>query len=190
MKPVQTCAALIAAALALSACGSKDESKNTGPQDTGPKSMAEAREEAKKLDRPDPGEYKQTIEVTRLDIPGMDPKQAEAMKGMMKASQEHTFCLTPADAEKGFQDMFDEVGKGGECSYSRFDVAGGTLDAVMNCKNANEGTATIALKGKVSANGSDVTVSMDQSGSKNPMGDVKMTMHMTTARLGDCKTGG
>ncbi|GGY93730.1 DUF3617 domain-containing protein [Novosphingobium colocasiae] len=189
MKPAYTCATLIAAALALSACGSKDAGTDAA-KDTGPKTMAEAQEEAKKLDRPDPGEYKQTMEVTRLDIPGMDPKQAEAMKGMMKASQERTFCLTPADSEKGFKDMFDEVGKGGECSYSRFDVSGGTLDAVMNCKNPNEGTATIALNGKVSSNGSDVTVSIDQAGSKNPMGDMKMTMHMTTARLGDCKTGG
>lgn len=179
--------AVFALAMALSACGSKDQAPAGGTADGGPKTMAQAQEEAKKLDRPEPGEYRQTIEITDLSMPGMDPKQAEAMKKMMKASQQHTFCLTAEDSDKGFKDMFDEVGKGGQCSYSRFDVSGGTLDAVMNCKSQMEGTSTMALTGTVTASGSDVTVKMDQSGAQNPMGDMKMTMHMTTTRLGECK---
>lgn len=172
----------LALALSLGGCGSREEA-----EDTGPKTMAQAQEEAKKLERPEPGQYKQTVEITKMEVPGMDAKQAEQMKGMMQAGQEHTFCLTSEEADKGFKDMFDEVGKGGECSYSRFDVSGGTLDAVMNCKSQAEGQAKITLHGKVEGQGSDVTVGIEQSGSAMPMGNMKLAMHMTTQRIGDCK---
>ncbi|GGB93775.1 hypothetical protein GCM10011494_10270 [Novosphingobium endophyticum] len=167
------------AALSLAACGSKEEQ-------SAPKSMDEVKQEAAKLDQPEPGQYKQTIEITRLEVPGMPEDAAEQMKAMMTAAQENTFCLTREDTEKGFKDMFDGIGKGSQCSYSRFDVDGGTLDAQMDCKSPQEGTATMKINGTVKPDGSDVTVAMDAEGGQQPMGNMKMTMHMTTQRVGDC----
>lgn len=168
------------AMLSLGGCGSKEEA-------SGPKSMEEVKQEAAQLERPEPGQYKQTVEITRLEVPGMPKEAAEQMKAMMTASQESVICLTKEDTDKGYRDMFKDVGKGNQCSYSRFDVDGGKLDAQMDCASAQEGTATMKINGSVSPGGSDVTIDMDVKGGQQPMGNMKMTMHMTTQRVGDCK---
>lgn len=173
---------LASLALPLAACGKKQESN-------GPKSMEEVKQEAAKLDRPSPGQYKQTMEIMQIDVPGMPPQAAEQMKAMMRKSQVREFCLTREDSDKGFRDMYKDVGKrDGQCTWSRFDANGGKLDAQMNCKAPQGGSGLITLAGTVSETGSDVTMSMDMSGAAQPMGNMKMTMHMTTQRLGDCKS--
>jgi hypothetical protein len=173
----------LALALTLGACGSKDS------KDGAPKTAKEVRAEAAKLVKPQPGEYHQVMQIESLDVPGMPKEAAEQVKGMMKAAQEGTFCLTKADADRGFRDMFNEVGKGkgNQCTYSKFDVDGGTLDAQMECQSQQQGKATMKMTGTVTEKGSDVTVAMDTTGGPPPMGTMKMTMHMTTTRLGDCK---
>lgn len=172
---------LAGAVLSLAACGSEKET-------SGPKTMDEVKEEAAELDRPEPGEYKQTLEVTRFEVPGMPKEAADQMKQMLAAKQDDVICLTKADAEHGYRDMFKGVGRGKDCTYSRFDVDGGTIAAQMDCKSPQEGTATMTIDGKVSPAGSDVTVAMDVKDGQPPMGNMKMTMHMTTQRLGDCKS--
>lgn len=170
--------------LPLASCGPKQEKQEA----SGPKSMEEVKQEAAKLDRPSPGQYRQTVEITRMEVPGMPPEAAEQMKTMMQKAQAREFCLTREDSEKGFRDMFKDMGKrDGQCTWSRFDANGGRLDAEMNCKSPQGGTGVIKLAGTVSETGSDVTMSMDTSGAKQPMGNMKMTMHMTSQRLGDCK---
>lgn len=159
--------------------------------DGGPKSMEEAKEEAAKLERPNPGQYKQTIQITQFEIPGAPAGTADQIKQAMQQQQEGSFCLTKEKADAGFREMFSEVGKNGECTYERFDVNGGKLDAVLNCKGADKGTARIVLAGKVTSEGSDVTVNVDQKGpADNPMGTAKIGMHMTSQRTGDCPAGG
>lgn len=170
------------AALALAGCGSKD-----GAREGTPKSTEQIKQEAAKLEKPRAGEYRQVVEITRLEAPGMPAGAAEQMKAAMKASQQGSFCLTQADADRGFKDMFNDVGKGNQCTYSKFDVDGGTLDAQMECQSQQQGKAVMKINGTVAEDGSDVTVAMDTSGGPPPMGTMKMTMHMTTTRLGECK---
>lgn len=173
---------LASLALPLAACGKKQEAN-------GPKSVEEVKQEAAKLDRPSPGQYRQTMEITRIDVPGMPPQAAEQMKAMMQKSQAREFCLTREDSEKGFRDMYKDMGKrDGQCTWSRFNAGGGKLDAQMNCKSPQGGNGLITLAGTVSETGSDVTMSMDMSGAAQPMGNMKMTMHLTTRRVGDCKS--
>lgn len=175
--------ALAGVVLLLSGCGSKQEpAKAPG----GPKSMGDVRSEAAQLDRPEPGQYRQSIEVTRFEVPGMPKDAAEQMKRMMTASQQTTICLTKADTERGYRDMFKDVGKGDDCRYSKFDVDDGRIDARMDCKSAQEGTATMLLDGTVKPDGSDVTVAMEMQGGQQPMGNVRMTLHLKTERVGDC----
>lgn len=188
MKARLTMTAMVGlAALALAGCGSKDN-------DGKPKSLDEVKQEAAKLVRPLPGQYKQVTEIQSLEMPGVPKEVAEQMRSAVKKSQEGTFCLTKADADKGFKDMFNDVGKGNQCSYSRFDVDGGKLDAQMECQTPQQGNqprqkAVMKMSGTLTEQGSDVTVDMDTAGGPPPMGTMKMKMHMTTTRLGDCKTG-
>ncbi|WP_395328818.1 DUF3617 domain-containing protein [Novosphingobium sp. BL-8H] len=178
---------MVCLALVLAACGSKDQNKAGESPSGAAKSMDEVKQEAAQLQRPKPGQYTQKVEITKMDVPGMPSEAAEQMKTMMAKGQVNQFCLTQAEADKGYRDMFDNIGKGRECSYSRFDVDGGRLDAQMDCKSNDQGRAVIQLAGTVTAEGSDVTVQMDMSGGPAPTGEMKMAMHMTTQRVGDCK---
>lgn len=176
-------ALLLSSLAALAACGSKQEEPSE------PKSVAEVKQEAAKLDRPRPGQYRQTVQIEKIEVPGMPSEAADRMKGMMQAAQVHEFCLTAEDADKGFRDMFDQVGRDNrECTFTRFDVSGGTLDAQMDCKSAQGGSGVMKLAGKVSETESDITMSMDVKGGNEPMGAMTMTMHMKTERIGDCKS--
>lgn len=170
---------LAAGIAALAGCGSKS--------DDGPKNVEQVKQEAAKLDTPDPGQYRQTMQITQFDVPGMPKEAAAQMKAMMTKTQENTFCLTKADAEKGFRDMFKDVGKDQQCTYSKFDVDGGKLDAQMDCQSKTQGKATMKLNGTVTSSGSDVTVAMDMTGQPAPVQSMKMTMHVASQRVGDCK---
>lgn len=166
-----------AMALPLAGCGS----------DNGPKTAEEVKQEAAQIAQPTPGEYRNKIEITRLDVPGMPPEAAEQMKAMMKAAQENTVCLTKAQTDKGFKDMFKDIGKGDQCTYTKFEVDGGKLDAQMDCNSAQGAKSTMKMNGTVSSTGSDVTVMMDTSGGPPPMSEMKMTMHAVSERIGECK---
>lgn len=173
--------ALACGALALSACGQSD---------SGPKTMEQAQQEAAKLDRPAPGQYAQTMTISRFELPDAPPEMAQQMKAMLGQDQKTEFCLTAEEAEKGFQDMFQEVGKDGECKYERFDVSGGRLDAVLQCQSEAEGKGTIKLTGNVTSQGSQVEVEMDMTSPASPMGRTLIGMKMETRRIGDCPAAG
>jgi len=177
MKYGVSTAAILAAALQLAGCDSANE---------GPKTIEEAKEEAGKLERPRPGQYKQTMTVTRFELPGAPPGMAQHLKTAMGQSQEQEFCLTEQMSEQGFKDMFQKIGKGGECTYDRFDVSGDKLDAQLHCQSEAEGKAQFVLAGTVAPEGSDINVSIDTNNPKSPMGAARIGMHMVTQRIGDC----
>jgi hypothetical protein len=170
-------AAVALAALALAGCNQADK---------GPKTMEEAQKEAAKLERPQPGQYTQTMKVTKFEVPNAPPEMAKQMKAAMGQAQTTSFCLTKEMADKGFEEMFREIGKDGECKYERFDVSGGKLDALLQCESKAEGKGTITMAGTVGSQGSDVTVEIDTVNPASPMGSSSIGMQMVSKRTGDC----
>lgn len=152
----------------------------------GPKTMEEAQKEAAKLERPKPGQYTQTMKVTKFEMPGAPPEMAAQMKATLGQAQATDFCLTQEMSDKGFEEMFREIGKGGECKYQRFDVSGGKLDALLECESKTEGKGTIKMAGTVGSEGSDVTVEIDTKNPASPMGNTLIGMQMVSKRTGDC----
>ena len=67
------------AALALAACDKPDK---------GPKSMDQAKQEAAQLERPDPGQYKQTTKITKFEVPGAPPEMVAQIRKMMEGQGE------------------------------------------------------------------------------------------------------
>lgn len=168
------------AALMLAGCGSRDDAAEKASE------VEAAQEAAAKLKRPQPGEYQQTIEITRFEIPGMTEESAAQFKAMLANVPAKTYCLTEQEADKGFKDMLDNLPGDNECSYSKFAVDNGALDARMECKDATGATAKASMVGRIGSQGSDVTLDMEQS--MPGMGGQKalMSMHMQNTRLGDC----
>ena len=99
------------------------------------------------------------------------------------------FCLTEEMSKQGFEEMFKELGKDGECKYQRFDVSGGKLDALLQCESKAEGKGTIALSGNVGSTRVRRTVKIDTVNPASPMGSTAITMQMVSKRT-RCSPGG
>ena len=168
------------AALALAACDKADK---------GPKSMEQAKQEAAQLERPDPGQYRQNTKITKFEVPGAPPEMVAQIRKMMEGQGGAIeYCLSKADTEKGFAEMFKK-GTQGDCTYDRFDASANTIDAVMTCKAGEGGTAKMTMNGTVSSTGSKVNVNVEQKNDKSPMGNANIAMELETKRIGDCKPG-
>ena len=169
------------AALALSACDKADK---------GPKSMEQAKSEAAQLERPDPGQYQQTTKITKFEVPGAPPEMVAQIRKMMEGQGGNLeYCLSKADTEKGFAEMFKK-GTQGDCTYDRFDASANTIDAIMTCKAGEGGTAKMTMNGTVSSTGSKVNVNVEQKNDKSPMGNANIAMELETKRIGDCPASG
>ena len=172
---------LATAALALTACDKADK---------GPKTLEQARNEAAELERPDPGQYKQTTRIMKFEVPGAPPEMVAQIRKMMEGQGGNLeYCLTKADTEKGFGEMFKK-GAQGDCTYDRFDASANTIDAIMTCKAGEGGIAKMTMAGTVSSTGSHVTVNVEQKSDKSPMGNANIAMELDTKRIGDCPAGG
>lgn len=129
--------------------------------------------------KPEAGLYRASITMTGIDVPGMDASMAGHGGGMTTTNE---YCLTKDDVAEGYEEMMKR-GQDGSCSYERFNVAGGKLDAVMVCQT-EQGAARMEMKGKASATSSefDATMKMDFDG----MGTGTMKFSGKHERIGDC----
>lgn len=175
MTRITTIAAVAAAAL-LAGCSGGGGEGDAG----GEVSVKEAVDAAKAaIPKPQPGLYKTTVTMTGLDIPGLPPEMAGHGAGLTTTS-EH--CLTEADVEKGYEALVKQ-GQDGDCSYEKFDLAGGKIDAVMVCK-AQGRDARMAMSGTTTPTSADIEASM----AIEFDGVGKGTMRFTAGhqRIGDC----
>lgn len=169
----------LVAAVALAGCG------DTASDD--PKSVDEVMEEAKAMEKPEPGKYKSSVEVIDFEVPGIPAAQAAQMKEMMSgvASQSHEFCLKPEDVEKGFEEMVRKTAEG-QCTFDRFDASANTIDAKMTCEMEQGMAATIAMNGTTTPTKSVMTMDVEQKAPALPGEAIHMKMKVTNERIGDC----
>lgn len=170
---------LAALTLGLTGCGSADD-----PADSDKKiSVEEAAERARDSGvKPEPGQYRVTMEVLEVDIPGAPESAIKMMRDMM-GGQTHEYCLTQEDVDKGFEEMARQS-QDGECTFARFDVDGGNLDAKMTCSHDGQGTMTMTMKGTGGATSSEMDMVME--GSMGGMGTSTIHMKAKHQRIGDC----
>ncbi len=170
----------IAAAMALAACGSSNDAAADGEVTSDEVAAA-----ASEMVKPQPGQYSLKVELTEFDVPNMP----EQMKGQMRTAMEsgfaqtNSYCMTAEQAEKGPRAMAEQMNNA-PCTYSRFEVNGGKLDAEGTCKGQDGMEGKIAMQGETTATSSTMTVNMEQGlpgGTKANIG-----MKMTSERTGEC----
>ncbi|MFN2101250.1 DUF3617 domain-containing protein [Altererythrobacter sp. MF3-039] len=167
-------------AAALGACGSDPVDTNAD----GEISVAEAaaRAEASGM-KPLAGEYKVTVEVLEVNIPGAPADMADMMRNAMGSSS-HTYCMTQEEVDKGFEEMARQSQEGQDCSFERFEVDGGEIDGKMICNVDGQGSMTMTMKGTGGETRSEMDMTMQ--GNVAGMGDMTMRMKTTHERQGDC----
>ncbi len=162
------------AALSLSACNKNEKSKGAD----------EVKDEMSRMVKPRPGLYRSTSRLVSFDVPGLPPAEAARLKqAFSTAEQGRNFCLTKEEAGKGQEQMLKKLAEG-NCAYDRFDASGSRLDAKLTCQTGKDMKATIEMKGTISAEGSQMRMSVDQvaPGGKS----VKMVAEVASQRVGDC----
>lgn len=177
MKPIMCAAAL---AVLVAGCSGGTEVDADGD---GTISSDEAAEAAANFDesvRPEAGQYRASIEVLEVDIPGAPPQVAEMMKSSMSSTTSE-FCLTEEQAARGFEEMAQQGQE--DCTYDKFEVDGGSIDAAMTCKQAgNEVKMTVVGTGGRTSSEMTMTMTGDFAG----MGEGTMKMKTSQERIGDC----
>lgn len=170
IKPL--CAALVVT-VALAGCDMADK----------PKSEDEVRDELSRMVKPQAGLYRSTSKLVSFDVPGMPPAQAERLKQMFSTQQAREFCLTKAQAEKGYEEMTKQLAQG-NCKADRFTADGNTLDAKLTCETGKEMKATIEMNGTISEQGSQMKMTVNQNA---PGGrSINMVAEVASQRVGDC----
>lgn len=145
--------------------------------------------------RPLPGLYATRAEVIDVAMPGLDPAMVAQMKqAMARSMEDNRFCLTAEQAEKGYEERLKQLTAKPDCTFEHYDLAAGKLDAKLVCKGAEGMNASMALKGTVAPDGSDLTMITQQSGGPAAAqmhgGGMTMTMRVRTTRVGDCPADG
>lgn len=174
----------LGAAILLAACGSSgDEAAGGGDEAVTAETVA-AKVEG--MVQPRPGQYQTSLELIEFDVPGMNEQAKAQMRAMVggEMSQGNDFCLTPEEAENnGAQKMMENLAES-NCTFDKFDVAGGKVDADMQCKGENGMVSHVLMDGTMTAEGSTMTMTMDQEIAN--MGKTHMKMKVTSKRTGDC----
>jgi hypothetical protein len=168
----------LAAAVLLAACG--------GDADDGTVSGDEVAAEAQQALQMRPGQYRTRQELLELSVPNADPERMAAMRQAFGegAGMEYTYCVTAEDVGAGKQqEVFAKMTES-RCSFSRFDVAGKQIDAMMQCGSGDPFSGDVAVSGTMEADRSDMTLSFKRP--LPPLGEGDIKMKLTSERIGDC----
>lgn len=175
-----------AALLALSACGKSDDKAASGNQ-----SAQEVASELKKVSL-EPGEWETTQEIVDVSMEGapkdMPSGMIDAMKGQKNVVKT---CITPEQAEKPDAD-FLTAQKDNKCTYSGFEMSGGTVKGSITCPAEGGGTMNASIEGIYTANSYATNMEMVAAGLGGMPGAAPggMSMHMkmkvTGKRIGEC----
>lgn len=169
----------LALTAALAACGSGE--KTPAPGKTVSAEQVAAR--AQGAVRPQAGKYRSSMELLDFAMPGM-PDAAKAQMRQAFASglaQGNEFCMTAeqADPRQMLQNMAES-----KCTFSKFDVDGGKVDAQMSCTGDDGIASTVQMQGQMTADSSTMTMAMERT--MQGVGKMQMKMRVTSQRIGEC----
>lgn len=163
----------------LSACSGGNSADSDGD---GVLSREELTAAASDAVKPDPGQYRSTMELLSVDLPGAPEGVADMMKNSM-SSQTSEYCLSPEDVDKGFEQMAAQSQEGG-CVVKRFDIDGGSFEADMTCGAGELAEMRMSMKGTGTETSAEMF--MDMEGEMPGLGAMTMKMKINNERIGDC----
>lgn len=170
-----------ALALLLASCGGSEPAADRNEAASGANLAQSA--DASRV-KPQPGMYRTTMEVLEVSMPGAPPQVSDMMKQTM-GGQSHEYCLSQADVDKGFEQMARQGQRDGDCTFTRFNVAGGRIDSEMVCNSGGGRTMTMTMDGTATPVRS--VMNMTMVGNMTGQGKSTIRMKAIHERIGDCK---
>lgn len=170
---------LAAAALALGACGQSGSDGTANGGSTDP-----ARTAAEMSFGFQPGQYRTTISIDKIDVPGLPAAMLDQMKGAIGRPIKVEYCMSPEQAGKGAEAMKEHMAKG-KCQFEKFEASAGKVESTMVCESQG-GTIRTTSKGNYTPTRSVIRGSGDLAAPGGRKMHIEQTV--TMERIGDCTT--
>ncbi len=139
-----------------------------------------------------PGQWEMTTRMTNIEVPGVPPAQAEAMRSAMaNQAQTQSRCITAEEAANPARGMVNPTGEAAGCTFTDQTFAGGVIKVSGSCPApGGQGTVRTSLDGSYTPTTMEARISAEvQAGPGAPPGvpqTVRMSGTMTSRRTGDC----
>lgn len=163
------------AALALTACKKDSVVAHDESAESVAKKVAESDIRMK------PGRWEASMKMDKMDMPNLPPQAKEMMNKQIGVTQTYASCLTPEQAERPAADFFKKGAT--NCTYDKFVMAGGKLDAAMVCK---ERAAEMKLGMTGTYSETDYALTMNMQGEVQPGMPMSTQMTVAARRVGEC----
>jgi hypothetical protein len=174
------------AALALAACnqGPSVSLTNASPEEAAKAIEASGAGQAQMR----PGKWESKIEVLEMEMPGMEgmpPEFAQKMKTELMKARTVSTCMTEDDLKQRNSKIFTGD-KNNKCTFDRYNLSGGKIDAVMTCPG-DRGTMKMQMTGTFAAESYALEQSMDMAGPDGK--NLHSKSRVSGKRIGDCAAG-
>lgn len=186
MKVLQTVSILAIPLMALAACSGGGADKDGDGKISKEEVAAEA--EAIKFSA---GEWENKVEIVDVKFDESKlPPEAKGMTGaivkqMVGQVQTTKNCLTEEEAKKPGADFLAGA-ENDECTYKKFDLSGGKINADIACKGKEAGQeGDIKLTGSYTATSYDMEMAMVMSAPQT--GAMTIKAKNSAKRIGECK---
>jgi len=183
MRPILLCSL---AALALAGCGGKSDDKTGTSNATATASGIVSDKDVPSIKR-EPGSWKTSFEMKKMDIPGMPDGVQQGINGFAKALTSHEECVTP---EKAASEDYAEVisrrpDEDGDCKTTKREINGDQFDIAMFCTDEGKsGSTNVTVKGIANATKSDMVMTVQTQEEGKP---VNIEFNVKSERTGACK---
>lgn len=134
------------------------------------------------------GMWKNSMTMTRFDIPGAPPAVAQRAKAMLGKPQSTAACMSAAQARAGVRDFSSSMQQG-DCRMEDFTQGSGRMSGKMLCTGTSGfGAPEMKMDGTYTPEKVSMTLSGDVSDSKLPGGKATIELTILSERTGDCKS--
>ncbi len=130
-----------------------------------------------------PGQYRTTVTITSMEMPGLPADAAAKMQGRPNVSED---CVTTSDIAELTRQSLVDADEGQTCTENNITSANGRIQGSATCRNQDGGAYTMQVEGTYGAN--HIEMNMHMSGS-TPGGQMNQTASIVTDRIGECAAG-
>lgn len=134
-----------------------------------------------------PGNWKNTMAMTKFEIPGAPPAIAQRASAMLGQAQSNEICLNAAQAKLGVRD-FSRSMQQGDCKMEGFTQGGGKMSGKLVCTGGSLGATTMTMNGTYTMEKIEMTMAGELNQPQIPGGKANIAMKITSERAGDCKS--
>ena len=134
-----------------------------------------------------PGNWKNTMSMSKFEIPGAPAAIAQRASAMLGQQQTNEICLNAAQAKLGVRD-FSRSMQQGDCKMEGFTQGSGKMSGKLVCTGGPMGATTMTMNGTYTMEKIEMTMGGQVSQPQIPGGKANIEMKITSEHAGECKS--